>query len=275
MEFPLINWERIVAWLEDFIPKLGLSLLIFFIGWLVARWAARATEKALKLRNVDQELIVLFKMLVRWGIVVLAFYFAAETLAPGQLTAFIAGLGIAAFAIGFALQDVAKNFFAGILLLLQQPFDIGDTIEVAGFTGTILNITLRSTEMRTSDGRFVSIPNADVFVNPIVNFTQAPRRRVELAVGVAYNSDLDQVSRTAITAIQDIPGLLDDPSPSVTFNNFGDSAIGFSLFYWLDMAEIGFGDGQTLGIKAVKQAFEEAGIEMPYPTQTILMDQNG
>jgi small-conductance mechanosensitive channel len=254
---------------------LGLSLLIFIVGLLIASWAARATVKALKLRKVDDELIVLFRMIVRWGIVILAFYFAAETLAPGQLTAFIAGLGIAAFTVGFALQDVAKNFFAGILLLLQQPFEIGDTIEVAGYTGNVLNITLRSTEMRTSDGRFVSIPNADVFVSPIVNFTQAPRRRVELAIGVAYDSDLDQVSRTAIAAIQDIPGLLDDPTPSVTFNNFGDSAIGFSLFYWLDMAEIGFGDGQTLGIKAVKQAFEIAGIEMPYPTQTILMDQSG
>ncbi len=275
MEFPLVDWDSVITWLEDFLPKLGLSLLIFIIGWLIARWAARATGKALKLRNVDPELIVLFRLVVRWGIVVLALYFAAETLAPGQLTAFIAGLGVAAFTIGFALQDVAKNFFAGILLLLQQPFEIGDTIEVAGFTGNILNISLRSTEMRTLDGLFVSIPNADVFVSPIVNYTQAPRRRAELTIGVAYDSNLDQVSRTAVAAIQDLPGLLQAPAPSVVFSNFGDSAIGFSLFYWLDMSETDFGDGQTLGIKAVKLAFEDAGIEMPYPTQMILMDQSG
>lgn len=269
MDIELLSFENIYAWLVDFLPKLGIALLITIIGYLLSRWAARGVRRALELRKIDRELIVFFEMTTRYGILILALYLAVESIVPGQLTGFVAALGIAGFALGFALQDIAKNFLAGIMLLLQQPFNIGEAIEVAGFRGTVLNISLRSTYMRTSDGRFVIIPNGDVFVNPVINFTQAPRRRVEITVGVGYDTDLDKATKLALETARDIPDVLDDPSPSVVFTGLGDSAVLFSLFYWVDTVDGDLGVSQTEGIKRIVRVFEEAGIEMPYPTQSL------
>jgi len=144
-------------------------------------------------------------------------------------------------------------------------------IEVAGYSGTVLNITLRTTEIRTLDGRFVSIPNGDVFVNPLINYSKAPRRRVEITVGVGYDSDLDQVTKLALDLVRDIPGVLEDPPPSIIFTGLGDSAIEFSLYYWVDTEDGDLGAAKTMGIKRIVGSFEDAGIEMPYPTQTILL----
>jgi len=273
MDLQAFTFESIYAWLIDLLPKLGVALLIFFIGYLLSRWASKAAKKALELRNVDTELIVLFGMMTRWGILILALYLAAESIAPGRLTGFVAALGIAGFALGFALQDVAKNFIAGILLLLQQPFNIGEVIEVADYRGTVLNISLRTTEMRTLDGRFVSIPNGDVFVNPLINYSKAPRRRVEITVGVGYDSDLDQVTKVALDTVGKIPDVLEDPAPKVVFTELGESAINFSLFYWIDTENGDLSEAQTMGIKLIKHTFEGAGIEMPFPTQTILLSK--
>ena len=269
MDLQAFSLESIYAWLIDLLPRLGVALLIFFIGYLLSRWAVKALKKALKLHKVDPELIVLFALMTRWGILILAVYLAAESIAPGRLTGFVAALGIAGFALGFALQDVAKNFIAGILLLLQQPFNIGEVIEVADYSGTVLNISLRTTEMRTLDGRFVSIPNGDVFVNPLINYSRAPRRRVEITVGVGYDSDLDQVTKLALDLVSDIPGVLEDPAPSVIFTGLGDSAIEFSLYYWVDTEKGDLREAKTMGIKRIAQSFAQAGIEMPYPTQSL------
>jgi small-conductance mechanosensitive channel len=233
-------------------------------------WAARLVRSAMQRREHDQEIIVLLELLARWGILAFGIVLALEQLAPGRFSSLIAGLGIAGFTIGFALQDVAKNFVAGILLLIQQPFEIGDDIEVAGYTGTVLEISLRATEMRALDGRFVFIPNGDIFVNPIVNFTRAPRRRVEIAAGVSPDSDLDHVARTAMGSLDAVVGILDQPAPRIIFSNFGDSTIDFTLHYWIDTGEAGILKAQDEGVRAIKTAFEREQIEMPYPTHMIL-----
>ncbi len=269
MDIQAFTLENIYAWLIEFLPKLGVALLIVFIGYLFSRWASKAAKKALELRKIDTELIVLFEMTTRWGIRILALYLAAESIAPGRLTGLVAALGITGFALGFALQDVAKNFIAGILLLLQQPFNIGEVIEVADYCGTVLNISLRTTDMRTLDGRFVSIPNGDVFVNPLINLSKAHRRRVEITVSVGYNSDLDKVTKIALDTVGDIPDMLEDPAPSVVFTGLGGSAIELSLYYWVDTEAGDLEEAKTMGIKRIVGSFEGAGIEMPYPTQSL------
>jgi len=252
------------------LPKLGLSLGFFFLTLWIASFVAKIIRSPMERRDVDPELILLSQLITKWVIRVLGMVIAVEILAAGTLTSLIAGLGIAGFTIGFALQDVAKNFIAGILLLLQQPFNIGESIEVAGFGGTVLDISLRTTEIRTWDGRNVIIPNADVYVSPIVNFSKAPRRRVEITVGIDYESDLDQVTRTALGAIQKIPGVLEEPAPSVMFKNFGESAIEFSAYCWVDTKEIGLNEATDAGIKEIKDAFAQQDIKIPFPTRTVL-----
>ena len=264
------SWEELLQAIVDFLPTLGLALLVVLLSYLLSRWLTRLVRQAMQRRNLDPEMTILLSMLTRWGTLIVGIVTALQVLAPGQFSSLLAGLGVAGVTIGFALQDVAKNFVAGILLLIQQPFEIGDTIEVSGFQGEVLKIALRATELREVDGRFVIIPNGDVFINPIINFSRAPRRRIQLSVGVSYDSDLDQVARLAHEAIMKIPGILTEPSPSIVFDEFGGSAIGVTVYYWIDMEATGVFDGTSEGLKLLKRAFEGNGIDMPFPTMTVL-----
>jgi small-conductance mechanosensitive channel len=267
---PILEYlQNLASQVVGFLPRLLLGLVIFIVAYFISRWTARLVRRSMKRRGHDPELIVLLALLTRWGILILGIIIAAEVTAEGTLGSLIAGLGIAGFTIGFALQDVAKNFVAGILLLLQQPFELGDSIEVAGYGGQVRAISLRTTELRTWDGRFVLIPNADIFTSPIVNFTRANPRRIELVIGVAADSDLDKVTRITLAAIGEISGVLEDPAPSVVFSNFGDSTIDFKVYYWADMDATDFNEATDAGVKILKSAFEREAIELPYPTMTI------
>jgi len=271
MTFTESNLQAILEAIVAFLPRLGLGLLVYFIARWISSWATRLLRRRLTKQDADEELIILLQMLTRWGIQALGIILALEQLAPGRLSTLLAGLGIAGITIGFALQDVAKNFIAGILLLLTQPFEIGDTIEVAGFTGKVLAIDLRFTEMREVDGRFVVIPNTEVYASPVVNFTRAPRRRIKLPLGITIDTDLDLATRTTLAAILKLNGVLDEPAPQFVFEAFSDSVIQSTLYYWIDTAQVDYMDAQTEGALIVNKAFKDAGIAMPYPTVEVTM----
>jgi small-conductance mechanosensitive channel len=258
----------------DFLPSLGIGLGILLLSWILSRWLSRLVRRSMKRSDRDPELIVLISLLTRYGLLTLGIVVAIEIMTGGALVSLIAGLGIAGFTVGFALQDVAKNFVAGIMLLLQQPFGIGDSVEVSGYAGHVHAITLRTTELRLLDGRFVLIPNADVFTSAVVNLSRADQRRIEITIGVAGDSDLDKVARLALEAIRDIQGLLEDPSPNVAFENFGESTIDFTLYYWIGPDETAVVDARDEGIRALKLTFEREGIVLPYPTMTVLTEQS-
>ncbi|MGD2163304.1 MAG: mechanosensitive ion channel, partial [Anaerolineales bacterium] len=195
------------------LPRLGLGLLVLLLAWVLSRWASRVLKKRMERRNADPEIVTLLQMLTRWGILILGVVLALEQIAPGRLTTLLAGVGIAGVTIGFALQDVAKNFVAGILLLISQPFELGDTIMVSEFTGKVTVINLRSTELREVDGRLVIIPNADIFVSSIINYTRSIERRVELKLTVTPDTDLEKAVSTGLGAVQGVAGVMQDPGP--------------------------------------------------------------
>lgn len=251
-----------------FVPKLVTALVVFVLALILAGFISRLVNQGLKRRDTDKELTLLLTRLTRWAVVIFGSVIALQQV-DFDLTAFLTGLGVLGFTVGFAIQDVSKNFVAGVLLLLEQPFDIGDAIKVADFAGTVITVDLRATELLTFDGKNVLIPNADVFTSPIVHYGRANRRRIELKAGVAYESDLDQVRQTAVTAISSIAGVLQDPPPQVIFDNFGPSTMDFTLYYWANTQEIDLFAAKDAGMRAIKTAFEKAGIEMPYPVQTI------
>ena len=256
-----------------FIPKLALALFIFFVALFISSWVFRLVRAALAKRNVDPELNLLLSRISRWAIIVFG-TFQALAQVDFNLGGFLTGLGIIGFTIGFALQDIAKNFVAGVLLLVQQPFDIGDAIEVSGCGGTVIEIRVRSTTINTWDGRIVNIPNADVYTDIITNFSQSTRRRVQLDVGVAYQSDLEQVTEVVQETIGALEGIIhDDPAPSVYFQTFGDSAINLSIYFWCETGVTSPLVAKDQALKAIKTAFERAGIGIPYPTTAVLVEK--
>lgn len=268
--------DILMQWWQNFLdnlPQIIAGLVVLLISIYLARLLAALLQRALHRREKsDPELTLLLTRVTRWGIIIFGVLLAFQQ-AGTDITAFLAGLGIAGFTIGFALQDVSKNFVAGILLLLQQPFDLGDAIEVADYGGTVVEINIRDTVIRTFDGRPVSIPNGDVFTSPIINYSRTNQRRIALDVGVAYGTDLKRAEEVALEALTEVPGIMQDPAPGVVFHTFGGTTIDLTIYYWIDLKSASYWEGQSGGLMAIDAAFEAAGIEMPYPTQKLLVER--
>ena len=273
--------ENISVWfqgvLDQIIENAGLILTAFLfvlVGFYIARLISRLMVRGLRYREVDAELILLISRIAQWAIIVGVILFSAQQVGV-DVTAILTGLGILGFTLGFALQDVSKNFIAGLLLLLQQPFKLGDTIQVSGFSGTIIDINLRDTEIRTMDGLRVRIPNGEIFTQPVLNFTGVRQRRLYIKVGVAYDTDLEVARQAALDTIKAIPGVLNDPEVGVHFESFGDFAIQMNIFYWYDESQTSYPVALDAGIRGIKAAFKAAGIVIPFPVHELKMVNDG
>jgi small conductance mechanosensitive channel len=258
--------DGIVAGFPNFLT----ALIIFVASLYFARMMSGLLRRALTRLNPPANVTNLLAQLARWTIILAGTITALQRLF--DVTAFLAGLGIIGFTIGFALQDVMKNFAAGIILLVQKPFSVGEVIGVNGFDGTVLEINLRTTEMKALDGRLITMPNADVLSNPIINYTRADRRRVDLSVGVAYDSDTELVRRLVLDAIRNVPGFVKEPAPSVGFSSFGDSAMELNANFWIDVGMTNPPAAKDSAFTLVKSAFDEKEIGIPLVTRTLHVD---
>jgi len=254
-----------------FLPKLFWAVVIFVSSLIVARLTSKLIKKVLERRRPDPSAVGLLTELARWGIIVFGAIMALQQFT--DVTAFLAGLGILGFTVGFALQDVMKNFASGILLLLQRPFEVGDNISVGGFDGTVIDINLRATELRTFDGLCIIIPNSDALNHAITNLTRSVNRRIQVVVGVAYDTDLNKAHDAVLEAIELVPGLIKEPAPMVIFDSFGESSIDLTAYFWVDTTQIGFFAAKDAGVKFIKRTFDQHGIDIPFPIRTMLMPE--
>ncbi len=252
-----------------FTPKLIVALIIFALTLLLAKICFQLVRRALQHRQTDPEVSLLLARVTQISILVLGIIWALSAV-DFNVTGFVAGLGIAGFTVGFALKDIAENFVAGVLLLLQQPFDIGEAVEAGGYAGTVTNIEIRSTTIRTWDGLLVIIPNAQVYGNPLTNYSKIERRRISLDVGVGYETDLDKAHALLLAVANDVPGIKADPAPFAVFKEFGDSSINATLYFWIDVSEAGYFDALDAAVKGIKTAFERESINIPYPIRTLI-----
>lgn len=255
-----------------FLPRFVAALVIFFVGLYLVALISRLVRKGLERREVNAEATQVITQIVRWALILLVSVTALEQV-NFDLTAFIAGLGIVGFTVGFALKDISENFIAGLMLLLQRPFELGDIVEIDDYRGRILDVTLRATEMETMDGHNVILPNGMVYTNALVNYSRNPLTRIAVDVGVAYDTDLDEARQVALAAISQVEGVLADPPPFVRFHTFGDSSINFTLFYWIDGRSLSIFQAPDMGVPVIKRAFEDAGIDIPFPIRTVYMAQ--
>jgi len=261
--------------LVDFLtmlPSLIAALVVFAVGLYLASIVRRLVRRGLERRTDNPQPITLLSQISYWLVVIIVAAISLQ-MVGFNLTAFLAGLGVAGITIGFALQDVSKNFIAGVLMLIQQPFEIGEFIEVGGYSGTVEAIDLRATQVRTSDGKLVLIPNGEVMISPITNFSQAETRRVAISTGVAYDSDPESVRQASLAAISGIQGLLSEPAPKVLFENFGSTTMDLTLYFWIDTSQTNVANAKDAGLNALKDAFDDAQIDMPMPGQTVYLVQ--
>ncbi|MEM6867565.1 MAG: mechanosensitive ion channel family protein [Cyanobacteria bacterium P01_C01_bin.121] len=228
----------------------------------VIRVAAQ-TIKSLSLRS----LLVQTSYVATWVIGVLISCIVAFP--DLNLSDLIALLGLGSVAIGFAFQDIFKNFLAGILLLLQEPFSIGDQIVVDGFEGTVKDIALRSTQILTYQGELVVMPNSVVFTSPVQVMTGKPQRRTDLAIGVDYNTSLPDAIKVLFDAATSIEEVKASPNVEIDITGFGDSAIDLVVRYWTNSEQKCVRRVKTQMILALKRACDQENIVIPYPIRTV------
>ncbi|MGE5375119.1 MAG: mechanosensitive ion channel family protein [Bacteroidota bacterium] len=247
--------------LLSFFLNLFAALVILIIALYLARFLSSLLRKMLDQKKIPLGVIQLFSQLAYWTIIVCGVILALQRFF--NVTAFLAGLGIAGLTVGLALQDVMKNFVAGVILLVQQPFHVGETIGVKGFDGTITAIDLRATEMRATDGRLVILPNSDVLVNPIVNYSRTSQRQAELSLNLPRTCEPDAVKQILMDAGRDIVGFLYKPEPSVVFVNLTNSGMQVNLSFWVDVKKNDISRVREGVLLKIRAAFAQEGIEIP------------
>lgn len=253
---------------ENFIPRFFTALVIFVVSFYLSKIVSKIARKLLDARQPTPNAAKLIEDVVRWGILTLGVIMSIQQFV--DVTAFLAGLGILGFTVGFALQDVMKNFAAGVILLVQHPFRVGDAILVQEFEGTVRAIDLRSTEMLTHDGRVVILPNSEVLNHPIINYTRSTERRIDVQVGVAYGSDLALARQAALDAVESLSYILQNPAPAVAFHLFNASSIDLLVQFWVNTGQVSMSVARNDALEAVAAAFAAKGIEIPFPVQRVI-----
>ncbi|EDM79919.1 Small-conductance mechanosensitive channel [Plesiocystis pacifica SIR-1] len=264
----LIGWGQTAI---EMLPNFILAVLVVIGFGLVARHAGRALARALDRLMNNEALSSLLSNVVKVAFVIAGLSIALSLLHLDKaVTSLLAGVGVVGLALGFAFQDIAANFISGALLAFRGPFDAGDIIEVEGRTGTVEEIHLRRTVLRTFDGLNVIVPNKDVFQSVLVNYSRTEERRVDLDLGVAYSDDLERAKETAREALEDL-SLRDLDRPiEVLFTGFGDSAINLQVRVWLaEPTQFSYLEARSDMVIAIKSAFDAAGLTIPFPIRTL------
>ena len=181
----------------------------------------------------------------------------------------LGALGLGGLVLALALQGVVGNFVSSLLLQTRRPYTVGDTVELDGFIGDVEDIDSLTTQVKTHDGKHIRLPNANLANATIVNLTREPVRRSELAVGVAYDTDLEQATDVIYEALERVPRVLLDPEPEVFLEGFGDSSIGFTVLYWHLSAVSSERAARHDLVLAIHQAFAAASITIAFP-QTVV-----
>ena len=252
------------------LPSLLSALVVLFLTRYVVQLVLKVAEETGKRTIKSTSLQLLLTKVVRIGVWTVGILLACVLAFPGfELGDIIATLGVGSVAVGFAFQDIFKNFLAGIILLVEEPFRIGDEVVINDYKGKVENISIRTTKIRTYNGEKVLLPNSTVFTDAVKVVTAYPHRRTDLAVGVDYNTSLPQASQLLMQTIRQVEGVMEEPNPEIDVVNFGDSSIDFVVRYWCDSHQKQLRKVQTTAMISLKKALDNASISIPYPIRTL------
>ncbi len=266
--------DKLASWVEALVlmlPNFVVAVVIIIVAVLLARGARhfvlRLLHRVSQYRQVNRLLAT-----ATYAIVLLTGVFVALGVLEldKTVTSLLAGVGIIGLALGFAFQDIASNFISGILLSIRRPFRENDIVESNGHMGYVEEITIRATKIRTFQGQIVIIPNKDVFQSPIVNYNLLGVRRIDLSCGVSYGDDLERARELAIEAVSNLDCRDTTRAVELFYDEFGASSINCKLRFWVAFRkQPDFLHAQSESIIAVKKAFDENGISIPFPITTL------
>lgn len=249
------------------------AAVILAIGWTVAGWVGRLVGRvADRDERFDRTIASVVQRIVRWGIIIVTVIAVLGRFGV-QTTSLVALLGAAGLAIGFALQGALSNVASGVMILGLRPFRLGDAVDIGGTAGTVEEIGLFSTRLRTFDGVVVHQPNSNIWGSEIKNFSQANLRRVDLVVGIGYDDDIGEAIGIAQGLLLADARVVEEPPTLVAVESLGADAVNLLIRFWTVPAD--FFTTKLEMTRAVKQAFDEADISIPFAQRDLHLVQDG
>ena len=242
------------------------ALVLFVVGWLVIRVVDFAIRKGLARSNRRGLLINFVASSVTkacWAVLlVMVLGRLGVNVAP-----LVAGLGVTGFVLGFAFQESLGNLASGLMIALNEPFKVGDFVEIAGLQGSVVEMNIMATTLTTGDNKKIVVPNKSVWGGPIVNYSAMATRRVDVQVGIAYGEDIGRALDVIRETVLSVPGVLKTPAPTIAVGALAESQVTINVRPWAKNADYWSVYFETL--KAVKDELGRAGIEIPFPQVTV------
>ncbi|QNP40672.1 mechanosensitive ion channel family protein [Lysobacter solisilvae (ex Woo and Kim 2020)] len=246
--------------------KLLGAVLILLLGMWLAKRLSRAMDRAFERGHMEATLRGFLRNIAYAAMLVVVIVAALQSLGV-PTTSVMAVLGAAGLAIGLALKDSLSNIASGVMLIVQRPIHVGDFVQAAGLEGTVEQIRVFQTRMRTIDNRVIVIPNSLITTAPIINFTANPRRRVDLPVGVGYEDDLKVAREVLLAAAAANPKVLADPVPEVWVTALAESSVNIELRAWVDTPNYGVVRSELM--EAIRNGILGRGLNIPYPQRDL------
>jgi small conductance mechanosensitive channel len=267
-----ISWDKLTD--AEYLAAAALPLLgsllaaiaTFFIGKWIAQRLIKLLRAAMRKAHMDDTLADFLSNLL-YGVALAVVIIAAMGHLGVETTSAAAILGGAALAIGLSLQGQLSSLAAGVMLIIFRPFKKGDFVQIGGTTGIVDEIKIIYTVMKTLDNQVVVVPNANITTQTITNFSALPTRRIDLTVGIGYDSDLRKAKQLLEEIINTEPRRLEDPAPTVQVKELADNSVNFAVRLWVNS-----GDWWTTRCdltERIKLSFDEHGIEIPFPQRTV------
>jgi len=267
--------DNYLAQIQGYLTEYGMkvigAILILVIGLWIAKMITKGVNKLLVKKNVDATLVKFFTSIIR--VALIAFVVIAAISKVGiETTSFVAILGAAGLAIGFALQGSLANLASGVMLIIFRPVKVGDYIEGGGLEGIVEEIGIFVTTLITLDNKQVFIPNAKMTSDNIVNYSGKDLRRVDLVFGVAYKENIDKVRIAISEALKNNPKVLQDPQPDILVSKLAESSVDFEVRPWCKSED--YWDVYYSVIEDIKKKFVEQNMEVPFPQRVVYNHQN-
>jgi len=267
--------DKITDWWVDIVqmlPNLAVSILIVIAAVIIAKFARRAIEKVLEKTHIRPTLRRLVGLVIQVMLIFIGVLIALSVLNLDKAaTSALAGLGLIGLALGYAFQGIISNFLAGIFISINRIIAVGDFIKADGEEGEVIDITLRTTTIRTLQGQHVLVPNSKIFEDTMTNYTVSRERRIDITCGVEYDSDLERVEKITREVIESLPTRDKNKRVGFAYTEFGDSSINFFVNFWITHTDPKHYFGaQNEAIKAIKARFDKEGFTIPFPIRTII-----
>jgi len=274
-----INWDKLnldpqLLWADYILPwgtQIILAILVFFIGRMIASAVTKGTRKVMEKASLEPMLVNFLSNIIGSVLLLLVVVFSLSQLGV-DTTSLVALLGAAGLAVGLALKDSLSHFAAGVMLILFRPFKVEDFCELDGEMGTVEQITILHTRLKTPDNKVITIPNGNVFSSTMTNFSEQPTRRADMVFGIGYGSDLLKAKQILEEMCAADERILADPAPKIAIGELADSSVNIICRPWVNAGDLWpvIWDMN----ERVKLRFDEEGIEIPFPQVSVHMEKD-